>query len=68
MLVNRAYEAFLIGNLHLPQDMFEGSVLDGELVVDEARGTAQFLVFDTLVISGKRMMERSLLERVDSAI
>lgn len=53
VLVNRAFEATLIGGIHLPSDLFNGTVMDGELVVDDERKTACFLVFDTLVIRGE---------------
>jgi hypothetical protein len=59
-LVNRAFEIRLV-SLNLPKSAYQGTILDGELVDKE------FLVYDSVIVSGTNVMKRDLYKRLDEA-
>lgn len=51
LLVSRAWDVYLLPLRNVPKVLFQGTVLDGELVCDDARQWT-WLCFDAMVVSG----------------
>ena len=60
ILVNRAFDMVLV-SLNLPKSVYQGTLLDGELV------DKSFLVYDAVVVSGTSVKSLSLTKRLASA-
>ena len=62
VLVDRAQEMYLLP-LNLPRPMFQGTVMDGELVKTEQGWV--FMVYDCLLISNKHVGHLDLVKRIE---
>ena len=66
-LVDRALTAYLLPLRHVPKAMFQGSLLDGELVWNKVRQRWDFLVFDAVCVSGVPVLNDTLKDRLHAA-
>ena len=66
-LVDRALTAYLLPLRHVPRAMFQGSLLDGELAWNKAKGRWEYVVFDALCVSGVPVLDAPLPDRMDAA-
>lgn len=64
-LVDRAMAAYLLPLAHVPRAMFQGSVLDGELVFNKLTKAWDFMVFDAVCISGVPVLDDSFKHRME---
>jgi hypothetical protein len=64
VLVNRSQDMYLMP-LNLPRAMFQGSVMDGELVQTETGWT--YIVYDCLMVSNVHVSHLSLTQRMEKA-
>lgn len=64
--VNRANECFILSMNGLLPSVYEGTVLDGELIQNK-KGTFEFQVFDCLLGCGKPVMQKGHQDRLDKA-
>lgn len=65
-LVDRAMQGYLLALKHVPTAMFQGSVLDGEMVHNRASNTWEFVAFDAVCVSGVSVMRCPLADRMDA--
>lgn len=65
-LVDRAMTAYLAPLRHVPRAMFQGSLLDGELVWNKADERWEYLVFDAVCVSGVPVMTDGLRDRLEA--
>lgn len=49
--INRKFEMFHIEMMHTPEDLYNGSLFDGELTVDD-NGNSVYVIFDVIAIRG----------------
>jgi hypothetical protein len=54
--------------MHLPNALYQGSILDGELVFNKATERWNFLVFDAVVVSGVRVSTALFSQRLAAAV
>ena len=66
-LVDRALAWYVLPLRHVPKAMFQGSLLDGELAWNKARGAWEYLVFDAVCVSGIPVLNCALDVRVAAA-
>lgn len=66
-LVDRALTAYVLPLRHVPKAMFQGSLLDGELVWNKVRQRWDYLVFDAVCVSGVPVLNDPLQERLHAA-
>jgi hypothetical protein len=64
-LVDRALTVYLLPLAHVPRAMFQGTLMDGELVRNRVSGAWEYLVFDAVCISGVPVLEGTLAARMD---
>ena len=64
-LVTRAWDVYVVGIRQVPRALFQGSVLDGELVRSGAEWT--WLGFDAVVVAGVPVWALDLSERLAAA-
>ena len=64
-LVDRALTVYLLPLAHVPRAMFQGTLMDGELVRNKVTGAWEYLVFDAVCISGVPVLEGTLEARMD---
>jgi hypothetical protein len=62
VMINRALEVSLVP-LSLPRDAYKGTILDGELLMQEKL----FLVYDVVYVAGESVAHQSLIQRLQSA-
>jgi len=65
-LITRAWGVFSVGLRHVPRALFQGTVLDGELVLSKAK-TWSWLGFDAMLVSGVSVWAMPLGARLDAA-
>ena len=65
VLIDRSQDIYLLP-LNLPKPMFQGSIMDGELVKTEDGGWA-FMIYDCLLISNKPVSHLPLTTRIEMA-
>lgn len=63
-LLDRAMNAYVLPVQYVPKALFQGSLLDGELVWNKATKQWDFLVFDALTVSGIPIMNSTLPDRL----
>lgn len=63
LLGRRADDAYAIKLQKVPRDLYKGTVLDGEMVLDKQTHRWTFLAFDALFVAGRDARERSFSER-----
>ena len=63
-LVTRAWDVFSVGLRNVPRALFQGTVLDGELVLSK---TWSWLGFDAMLVSGVSVWASPLGARLDAA-
>jgi hypothetical protein len=66
-LVDRAMNAYVLPVARVPKAMFQGTLLDGELVWNRALAHWQFLVFDAVTVSGIPVLNCTLRARLEAA-
>lgn len=66
-LVDRAHAWYVFPLRHVPRAMFQGSLLDGELAWNKARGAWDYLVFDAVTVSGIPVLNLPLADRLAAA-
>jgi len=64
VLVDRSQEMYLL-SLNLPRPMFQGTVMDGELVKTEAGW--HYMVYDCLLVANKHVGHLDLLKRIEES-
>lgn len=62
-LINRNFEIFLLG-ISIPTVLFQGTIFDGELVLNKKTGRVEFLVFDVVCISGRSVRDLPFHQRI----
>lgn len=62
-LINRNFEIFLLG-INVPTALFQGTILDGELVMNKKTERVEFLVFDAVCISGRSVRDLPFHQRI----
>lgn len=65
-LLDRAMTVYLAPLRHVPKAMFQGSLLDGELVWNRADERWDYLVFDAVCVSGVPVMTEGLRGRLEA--
>ena len=65
-LVDRKMGVFLLPLRHVPTAMFQGSLLDGELVRNKATGRWEYVVFDAVCVSSVPVLNDDLPTRMDA--
>jgi hypothetical protein len=63
-LIDRAFGVYILPLARVPKAMFQGSVLDGELVWNKAERRWDYLVFDAVTVSGIPVMNCTLPDRL----
>lgn len=63
-LVDRAHAWYVFPLRHVPRAMFQGSLLDGELAWNKARGAWDYLIFDAVTVSGIPVLYAPLPDRL----
>lgn len=66
VLVDRALTAFLLPLRKVPKAMFQGTLLDGELVHNKRSGEWEYLVFDAVCVSGVPVLDSTLVGRLEA--
>ena len=67
VLVDRALTAYLLPLRKVPKAMFQGTLLDGELVHNKRSGEWEYLVFDAVCVSGVPVLDSTLVGRLEAA-
>lgn len=65
-LLDRTMTAYLAPLRHVPRAMFQGSLIDGELVWNRADERWEYLVFDAVCVSGVPVMADGLRDRLEA--
>jgi hypothetical protein len=63
-LINRSNEYFILGIYGFPAKIYEGTILDGELVQTK-KGIYQFQIFDCLLFEGNGVMQLTHNKRME---
>lgn len=66
-LVDRAFNAYILPMRHVPKAMYQGTLLDGELVWNRAAEAWEFLIFDAMSVSGIPVINCTLPDRLRAA-
>lgn len=59
----RADDIYAIKLQKVPRDLYKGTVLDGEMVLDKQTNRQTFLAFDALLVAGRDVRDRPFSER-----
>ncbi len=65
-LFDRSMAVYLLPLRHVPTAMFQGSLLDGELVRNTRTGGWEYLIFDAVVVSGVPVLDSTLNARMEA--
>ena len=65
-LMDRKLGVYLLPLRHVPTAMFQGSLLDGELVRNKASGRWEYVVFDAVCVSSVPVLNADLPTRMDA--
>jgi hypothetical protein len=66
-LVDRKFSVFLFPLRNVPNALFQGTVLDGELAWDKVAGRFAYLAFDAVAVSGVPVAHAGLEDRLRAA-
>lgn len=61
---NMGEDMYVIGMKNVPRGMYQGTVLDGEIVVDKRSGQTCFMIFDCLATEGINVSQKKFSERI----
>lgn len=65
VLLDRKMRVYNIAPLEMPSAVYEGTILDGELVREKTTGRLQYLIFDVVTVCGTSLIrEPHVLERL----
>lgn len=66
VLVDRALTVYALPLRKVPSAMFQGTLLDGELVRNKRSGVWEYLVFDAVCVSGVPVLDSTLVGRMEA--
>jgi len=59
----RTDDVYAIKLQKVPRDLYKGTILDGEMVLDKQTNRETFLAFDALLVAGRDVRDRAFSER-----
>lgn len=64
LLINRLCEVFILSMMYVPRKLYDGTIMDGELILNQQTDNYDYLVFDAVVVAGSYVGKRHFSQRM----